>query len=237
MGRPGSGRFVGREEELRICSQVIDEVEIGEPTTVLVLGEAGLGKSRLSTAVADQVRDRGGLVLTSHGLDLDGGELPYGLVSELLRDLDRQVGAKQVRALLKDGLSALVPLTSGSTAAANDGQVDRVLVLAAVVTLLQQLADKQTVCWWVEDLQWADQPSRDIVRYVSRVAEGSRLLLLATVRTDPDGTPARELDELVRDPDVEVLRLTPLDASEVAGARRRPDAGARAVRRSSGPHQ
>ena len=215
MGRPGSGRFVGREEELRICAQVIDEVEIGEPTTVLVLGEAGLGKSRLSTAVADQVRDRGGLVLTSHGLDLDGGELPYGLVSELLRDLDRQVGAKHVRALLKDGLSALVPLTSGSTAAANDGQVDRVLVLAAVVTLLQRLADKQTVCWWVEDLQWADQPSRDIVRYVSRVAEGSRLLLLATVRTDPDGTPARELDELVRDPDVEVLRLTPLDASEV----------------------
>jgi DNA-binding NarL/FixJ family response regulator len=215
MGRPGSGRFVGREEELRICAQVLDEVEIGEPTTVLVLGEAGLGKSRLSTAVADQVRDRGGLVLTSHGLDLDGGELPYGLVSELLRDLDRQVGVKQVRALLKDGLSALDPLASGSTAATNSRQVDRVLVLAAVVTLLQRLADQQTVCWWVEDLQWADQPSRDIVRYVSRVAEGSRLLLLATVRTDPDGTPARELDELVRDPDVEVLRLSPLDASEV----------------------
>jgi DNA-binding CsgD family transcriptional regulator/tetratricopeptide (TPR) repeat protein len=213
MSRPGSGRFVGREEELRTCSRALDDVEQGGPQTVLVLGEPGLGKSRLSSAVASLVRERGGLVLTSHGLSLDGGELPYSLVSELLQDLARQLGGPHLTAVLADGLEALGPLAR--PAASVSGKVDRVSVFAAVVELLRRLAEERPVCWWVEDLQWSDQSSRDIARYVSRVAEGCRLLLLATIRTDAGGEPPRELDELVGDPGVVVLRLDPLGAVHV----------------------
>ena len=187
MARPGSGRFVGREEELRTCQQALDDVEQGEPQTVLVLGEPGLGKTRLSSAVASLVRERGGLVLTSHGLSLDGGELPYGLVAELLHDLARQRGGPYLQDVLADGLEALGPLARPESANAG-GPVDRVSVFAAVVELLRRLAAEQPVCWWIEDLQWSDQSSRDIARYVSRVSEGCRLLLLATIRTEPAGS-------------------------------------------------
>ena len=178
------------------------------------MGEPGLGKSRLSSAVAGQVRERGGLVLTSHGLSLDGGELPYGLVSELLHDLARQLGRPYLQDFLDDGLEALGPLARPESATAG-GKVDRVSVFAAVVELLRRLAAEQPVCWWIEDLQWSDQSSRDVVRYTSRVAEGCRLLLLATIRTDPSGAPPRELDDLVGDPGVVVLRLDPSGSEQV----------------------
>jgi predicted ATPase len=59
-GRVTSASFIGRQEELGRLHRALQSAVAGEPTTVLIAGEAGVGKTRLVEELADQVRDRAG---------------------------------------------------------------------------------------------------------------------------------------------------------------------------------
>ena len=84
----------------------------------------------------------------------------------------------------------------------------------AVVTLLERVGDP--VCWVLDDLQWMDGATRDLVVYLAKVATGTPLMLLATVRTDP-AAPSVLPDVLVEFGRAgRVLSLAPLTREQVA---------------------
>jgi predicted ATPase len=80
--------FVGRASELEELERALGAAQAGKGATVLVAGEAGIGKTRLASELASCARDAGFEVLVGHSIDLVGTELPYQPFVEALRPLD-----------------------------------------------------------------------------------------------------------------------------------------------------
>ena len=79
--------FVGRARELEELERALDATRAGSGATVLVTGEAGIGKTRLASELASRARDAGFEVLVGRSIDLVGTELPYQPFVEALRPL------------------------------------------------------------------------------------------------------------------------------------------------------
>jgi DNA-binding CsgD family transcriptional regulator/tetratricopeptide (TPR) repeat protein len=79
--------FVGRAHELERLEGVLDSTRAGRGATVLVAGEAGIGKTRLTSELAGRARDAGFEVLLGRSIDLVGTELPYQPFAEALRPI------------------------------------------------------------------------------------------------------------------------------------------------------
>ena len=206
--------MVGRERQLDALRDVAARAGSGEPGTALVLGEAGVGKTRLVNELVAELETQGFLCPVSHGVDLAGGELPFGATTELLRSLIRSVGVSDARRLLgahAPMLGALVP-TLGQPQQGTP--VDRAMVFGSILTLLEGLG--RPVCWVLDDLQWMDAATRDLVSYLSRVLMDVPVLLLATIRAD-GATPGDLPDTLVELGRIcTVVALQPLEPHEVA---------------------
>src|SRR5262245_10339555 len=93
----GSGRFVGRDAELSWLAEAALRARGGTPVTVIVEGEAGIGKSQLVVEALGRLRDPKDVVVLGHGVDLAGGELPYGTAADFLHTLVRDAGLEVVR--------------------------------------------------------------------------------------------------------------------------------------------
>lgn len=213
--RARSAVTIGRDSELRQLLALVDRAHAGETRSVLVHGEAGVGKTRLVSDLVASMREQGVVVFLGHGVHLAEGELPFGVLSESLRDLTRAVGADRVREILGPDVVHLAPLVPAlRTDARSD--VERARVIGATTDLVEALSVDRTVCWLVEDLQWTDTATADAFTYLTRFLSSARLLLVATWR-DEDTGPARPRD-VAESIEVRTLRGTDLDelVAEVA---------------------
>jgi len=87
---PALDRFVGRSEELRGLVRLLDEAVHGRPSTVAVLGEAGVGKSTLLRQLEPEIRLRGGSMVVGRALDALMVQPPYAPWIEIVEALERQ---------------------------------------------------------------------------------------------------------------------------------------------------
>ena len=114
---------------------VVNAARQGTPAFILVEGEAGVGKSRLVEEARRELERPGDLVVTSRGVELAGGDIPYGVVGDTLRDLRRQ-DDRAVRTAADEARRTLVELTSALTGAETP-PIDRGTVLDSFVTLAE----------------------------------------------------------------------------------------------------
>ena len=115
-GTVAASHFVGRAAELHRLHAAFEATRVGDPVTLCVAGEAGVGKTRLVTRFADQVRQAGGLVLIGGCIELGEGSLPYSPLIQALRGLSRGLDSADLadlvgpdRALLARVLPELDP--------------------------------------------------------------------------------------------------------------------------------
>jgi DNA-binding NarL/FixJ family response regulator/tetratricopeptide (TPR) repeat protein len=219
--RVASPDLVDRAAELSVLTAAWADVGAGEPRTVLLSGEAGIGKTRLVDDLAAHATTSGGLVARGACLRLGSGTLPYAPFRSVVGDLCAALGADGVRKAVGEATS-LGPLLSepamatsapraprpGAAGAPGDGSGGGDL-FDAVARLLHHASGERPVALVVEDLHWSDASTRDLVSYLCCALRGSRVLLVASLRTAPQLDPRVEefLDELVRLPDVERLAL------------------------------
>jgi DNA-binding CsgD family transcriptional regulator/tetratricopeptide (TPR) repeat protein len=119
-----SPRFVGRPAELGRVDAALAAAGGGEPRTLLVAGEAGVGKTRLVAELARRAHASGGRVLLGGCLQVGEDALPYTPISEALRDLFRSVDPADLASLVGDRgpeLSRLVPGLAPVAAAESSG--------------------------------------------------------------------------------------------------------------------
>ncbi|MGC0333919.1 DNA-binding CsgD family transcriptional regulator [Streptomyces sp. SAI-170] len=214
--------LVGREEEFARLTGVLERARGGEARAVLVAGDAGVGKTRLLDEVAARAARDGVTVLTGHCVDLGDVGLPYLPFTEVLGAL----AADERFAPVLAARPALGRLLGGGADSARD-MGGRLRLFEDVAGLLTDLAQSAPLLIVLEDLHWADQSSRDLLRFLlsrgvlqrpAGGAPGSRLAVLGSYRADDlhRRHPLRPLlAELVRLPSVERLELRPMADAEV----------------------
>ncbi|MEP6639026.1 MAG: AAA family ATPase [Chloroflexota bacterium] len=223
--RLSSPVFVGRSNELTMLRSSADAVARGEPTLVVVGGEAGVGKSRLIAEVADGLRDDGWLVLVGGSVALGDDSLPFGPIVEALRALVRDVDADRIAEAAGPGLPELARLVPELSAVAGampepSGEAEwlQIRIFEGVLRLLGRLSETTPVLLVIEDLHWADRSTRDLIAFLSRNGRDERLLMVGTFRTDElhrRHPLTRWLAEAERQPRVERIDLGRFERDEV----------------------
>uniref|UniRef100_A0AAU3I5Q5 AAA family ATPase n=1 Tax=Streptomyces sp. NBC_01393 TaxID=2903851 RepID=A0AAU3I5Q5_9ACTN len=217
--------FIGRGDELSRLTGVLERARGGEPRAVLVAGDAGVGKTRTLTEAAARAAASGTTVLTGHCVDLGDVGLPYLPFTEILgaaAEDDRFAPAFAAHPAV-DRLTGSGPGPGGAPDAGG-----RLRLFEAITGLLADLADITPLLLILEDLHWADQSSRDLLRFLlsrgvlQRPGAGGparRLAVFASYRADDlhRRHPLRPLlAELIRLPAVDRLELRPMGDADVA---------------------
>jgi DNA-binding CsgD family transcriptional regulator/tetratricopeptide (TPR) repeat protein len=178
--------FAGRGAELAALTGAFQEAAGGTPRTVLLGGEAGVGKSRLAGEFAARVRD-GALVLAGGCVELSTGSLPYAPFGAALRELVRERGPAEVTALLPGQaageLAGLLP-EFGAPPSDADPATARARLFELLLALLEGLAERQPVLLVIEDVHWADPASCDLLSFLVRNLRQAAVLLVVTFRSD-----------------------------------------------------
>jgi predicted ATPase len=201
--------LLGRDPELALIDQLVDEVRASMGRTLVVLGEPGIGKSALLEYAAGSASRRI-RVLRVTGVEHEA-ELPYSALHLLLRNvLDRIDVLPGPQAAALRGAFGMGP-ASGA---------DRFLVGLATLTLLSELATEQPLLCLIDDGQWVDEASADALRFVGRRIEHDPVGLVFAAREG-----ARAGGRAVTGVDLPVLRLGGLedDAAAALLTRRSPE--------------
>ena len=184
--------LTGREAELAAVREVLDRAVDGQSETLLVFGEAGVGKTALIQRAAAGARPPT-LLLSGVCLPLQSISVPLLPLRAASRG---STGRQWPHPWPLDGLDAIEKAP------------------ALLDAWLQEVASAAPVVLLVDDLQWADESTLDVLMYLVAGPADRRFALLATVRSQsvPDGHPFhRWLADALRLPRVSHLDLQPLD--------------------------
>ena len=188
--RAGSARrpLVGRAGEIEAVIGLVDGAAGGHGGALLVSGEAGVGKTALVREASERVGEVAD-VLWAACLPLTSLAVPFLPLTSALREWAA-------------GRDAPVPVMSGSAGEGPTG----------FDAWLDELGRQRPVLLVVDDLQWADQSSLDVLMYVIAGLAARRLAVVTTVRTGEEGDPLRRwLADVRRFPGVTELYLGRLD--------------------------
>lgn len=219
--RMSSPAFVGRAEELELLGEALDAVARGRSATVVIGGDAGIGKSRLVGEFRDRARGGDSLVATGTCAPVGDGGLPYGPVVGLLRDLARQVGASGAEVLgpFALDLGVRLPRLGDGGGRAATHEVSKTHLFEAALGGITALAQATPTVLVFEDLHWADSASIELLDFLTRNLGDGRVLILGTYRSEElghDHLLRRALAELGRHPRVTHMHLGGLDREETA---------------------
>jgi DNA-binding CsgD family transcriptional regulator/tetratricopeptide (TPR) repeat protein len=226
--RSQSTGFVGRAAELARLEQALGRAAKESPTTVLLGGDAGVGKTRLVEEFARRAREQGARVLTGGCLDVGDGGLPYGAVTEVLRELAEEVGLPELRRLAGEDareLQRLAPRLRPVDQPAHDepsialDASSQLRLFEALLGLVGRLAADGPLVVVLEDMHWADTSTRDLLVFLAHNLREVRVVVMVTYRTDDlhRQHPLRPvLGRLFRGDTVERVDLESFERDEVA---------------------
>ncbi|MHB8507089.1 MAG: EAL domain-containing protein [Candidatus Dormibacteria bacterium] len=182
--------LVGRQEEVAELVSALLSADRGDGGLVVLMGDAGMGKSRVLEEVRRHAAQRGWTVLTGSCSEAELA-LPYLPYVEALSDYLVGADDRLLRARLgaaREELGQLFPRLAGSAERdAYDPTRRKLALFEAVLALLQMIAEGGGLLLCIEDLNWADASSRDLLDYLARRVRGTRLLIVATARGDELG--------------------------------------------------
>ncbi len=202
------GRFVGRREEMDGLKDALEDALSAKGSLAMLVGEPGIGKTRLAEEFAVYAGLRGAQVLSGRGYEGDSS-LPYAPFIEGLRQYTRSRPDDELRTQLGPGAPEIATLISEirtrfpdiEEAPRLDGEAERLRLFESVMEFLHNAATANPVVLFLDDLHWADKPSLLLLQHLAQRTARDRLLILGAYR------------------DVELDRTHPL--SEVLGALRR----------------
>ncbi|GEK23252.1 AAA family ATPase [Cellulomonas xylanilytica] len=179
--------LVGRERERQVISRLVASARVGESGTLLLAGEAGIGKSALLEDAAAAVGGAGMRVLRAAGVDSER-EVPFGGLLQLLRPVLGHLDAippPQAEAL--GSALAVLPGSGG----------ERFAVGAAVLSLLSRVAEDQPLAVIVDDAHLLDPPSAQALCFAARRLTADPVVVLLAARDEPSVVRSAGLPELV----------------------------------------
>ncbi len=223
---PTRSAFVGREPELAALVGALEDVIGGHGRVFLLVGEPGIGKSRLVEEVSRRATVRGVEILVGRCWEAGGAPAYWPWVQSLrahIRETDpdvlqRQLGKGGVDlAQILPELHEIVSDLGGPPAV--DSEAARFRLFAAVAELLRNSSADRPLLVFLDDLHAADAASLLLLQFVAREVGSSRVLLVGALR-DVDPVPGQPLTstlaEIMREPVTRRLSLAGLSKQDVA---------------------
>jgi DNA-binding CsgD family transcriptional regulator len=181
-------RLFGRTGELEILGRLIAKVRSGQSAVLVVRGEPGIGKTELLRHLIAQASGFGMARVAGGESEM---ELPFAGLHQLCAPMLGRLGS--LPEPQRRGLSVAFGLASGESP-------DRFLVALATLSLMAEAAEEQPMLCVVDDAQWLDQASAEVLGFVGRRLLAEPIALVFAVRTpvpgDPSADPLAGLPEL-----------------------------------------
>lgn len=249
IGRSHQGPLVGREQELQTLHQILRLTEqatriklAGQKTTrgmapisleaqlheqcVLLIGDVGIGKTRLAEELGREAKRRGWAVAWSRAYAQESS-VPYHLWTEALRKAmvqglwQRQEIAR--RPLIYQSLSTLLPelhdlLPQSDIVPVTPAEQEQIRLWEATRSLLTIISESTPLFIVLDDLQWADGSSCELLSYLVRQLRGYPIMIVGTCRDIelPNDHPLHSvLIDLQREQAVEILPIQPLTNEQI----------------------
>ncbi len=209
--RSGRGFFVGREREMARLAGALKDAALGRGRVVMLVGEPGIGKTRLAQELAKSASSRGAKVLWGESFEGKGTPAYWPWIRALqsfAQDCDPQM-LRRLLAGRARGIGRIVPELQAEGAVPPDPQASvnpgeaRFELFLAVATFLGSASQEAPIMVVLEDLHWSDEPTLKLLEFVAHELARTRILIVGTYR------------------DVEVDRTHPLRATLAALSRER----------------
>ena len=199
-------QFVGREDERDTLTRLLEQSVKRGPYLAFVVGEAGVGKSTLLRRLSGDVRLCAGKLVTGRCSEADA-KPPYAPWAEAIQ----QLGA--ARPEDKPDLARLLELLTDTRA---ETPASKYMLLGEIVQYLRTSASVRPIMIVLEDLQWADAGTWDVLEHVMAQLDFDRILICATMRSeDTRGDALERRNRLLRDERFREIWLQRLTESQV----------------------
>lgn len=212
--------LIGREAELSTLEDALLSSMRGDGGVVVVGGEAGMGKTRLVGALAASAKRLGCVVLSGACSEAELS-LPYLPFLEAIGNYlaTADVGALQSRlGSAAEELAQLFPQMGRPAAQGGDASQAKLRLFESILMLLRDAAGARVLLLILEDLQWADPATRELLDYSTRRLRSTNVLVIATYRSDEMHRKHALLPTIQgwrRNGQVEHIQLGQLDPSQV----------------------
>ncbi len=182
-------RFVGRDKELAQVKAGLEAALSGRGSLVMVVGEPGIGKTRLSEELSVYARLRGAQVMFGQCYESEGAP-PYIPFVEALRQYVAIRPPEALREEMGEGASDVAKLVSEVRAALPDiphsksqePESERYRLLEGVTSFIVNASRANPLLLVLDDIHWADKPSLLLLQHLARRLSGSRILVVGTYR-------------------------------------------------------
>ena len=209
--------LAGRDKEIRVLGEAWARATAGEPSLVVITGEAGIGKTALAAQLEAEAAQDGATVLHTRCYEAEQSLFLQPFVDALSPAVARMTGAA-LRDLLGDHAAVLAELLPDAAAVLGpppswrgSPEMERRRAFEAVTAFLCGLARRNPVLLVVDDLQCAGKSTVEFTHYLGRHLSGGRLLVVATVRAEDHERPGVALS-----PVATTIELGPLGPAAVA---------------------
>lgn len=219
--------FVGRANELAAFGRAFDRMLGGRRQILTLAGEPGIGKTRLSEALAEMAEGQGALVLWGRCYE-EPGAPPYWPWVQILREFVAASSPSELLLMIGDGGSRLARLVPEIKEALGEEESDDAAPLEpgqarfgtfdAIARFLHRATDQVPLVLIIDNAHWADKASLALLEFLNQELVKSRLLVVCTYRDTEisrNNPLLSTLGELSRGAGVERLKLAGLDSASV----------------------
>ena len=199
------GPFVGREKELAQLKERFEDALSEHGLLVMLVGEPGIGKTRMAEELSVYARLRGAQALTGQCYETEGAP-PYIPFVEALRQYVNSRPAEDLRLEMGDGASDLAKLVSEvrtrlpevPSGPQQEPESERYRLLEAVTSFLINASKSNPLLLILDDLHWADKPTLLLLEHLARRLSGARIMVVGTYR-DVELDRRHPLSEVIAD--------------------------------------
>ena len=219
----GRGPFplplVGRDGEVAAFGAWLEDAAAGHGGTTLLAGVGGVGKTRLVGALAERAARQGWTVTVGRAYPVETG-VPYAVFADALTSVLRGLTPASLAVMTRGDAGTLANIcpafsTTPPTPATRDGGDVKARLHWSFAQFLGQLAAQRPILLVLENLQWADSSSLELLHFVARQIGAERVALLCTYNeTELDANPTLRATEqsLLSLGTARLTRLEPLGA-------------------------
>jgi len=180
--------FVGRQSEYDTMLKKLSEAANGRGSVVLLAGEPGIGKTRLTEEFCEHASSSA-TIIRGNCYESDVAA-PFGPWVEALRSLTEQLGDDQLRDALGDSapeIATLLPdlrrkLPDTGEAMKLDPESERARLFDAISVFVKNAAEDKPLVIFLDDLHWCDKPSLLLLEFVARGIADKRIVIVGTYR-------------------------------------------------------